>query len=289
MMGGIKMNQAKNRIKKDNYAFLLKGLLIFILISYFFLCPVKVDAALYPIEANPYFTSFQFTSFPSLTNQFDNFRLNIYGLNNFNTTNSLFNFNTNYNWNGFSQNYGLFNLNNSFGLYNTTNLYGMNSFNNLYNHFDFSISNRSYGLNTPQSYNISNFSFNNNPFTISPANNFSNLNGSIQDLQRFNLLFLTPTQNKDNDSEGQNDSGSQATNTEYNIPQPTTEGRYLAKLKPVTNCDDLLAQLKEDVIKEMEEQIDSYIESIVECGGCCNILVLPQQPAVCQIRMYTAH
>lgn len=263
------MNHKKDGFKKDDYVFLLKLLTVYIMINCLFLCPVKSDAALFQTESNPYFTSFQFNSFPALSTQFDNFRINSYGLNNFNSTNNLLNFNTNYNWNGLSQNSGFFNLNNPFGLYNTTNRLVFNSFNNLYNHFDLSISGRSYSMNTTQFYNTGNFSINNNAFTTNPVNNLYNLNGSIQDLQRFNLLFLAPKQNTDNDSQAQNNRGSEE-KTEDNFTQSSTEGRYLAKLKPVTNCEDLLAKLKEEAINEMEKELDSYIETIIECGGCCN-------------------
>ncbi|MGA1865485.1 MAG: beta-propeller domain-containing protein [bacterium] len=263
------MNHIKDGFKKDDYVFLLKVLSVFITTSCLFLCPVKSDAALFQTESNPYFTSFQFNSFPALSNQFDNFRINSYGLNNFNSTKSLLNFNTNYNWNGLSQNNGFFNLNNSFGLHNTTNRLVINSFNNLYNHFDLSIPGRSYSFNTVQFYNTGNFSFNSNAFTANPVNNLYNLNGSVQDLQRFNLLFLAPEQNKDNDSQVQNNREGQE-NTEDNFTRSLPGGSYLAKLKPVTNCGDLLAKLKEEAINKMEEEIDSYIKTVIECGGCCN-------------------
>ncbi|MGA1840066.1 MAG: beta-propeller domain-containing protein [bacterium] len=263
------MNYIKDGFNINAYVFLLKALIVFIMISCLFLCPVKSDAALFSIESNPYFTNFQFNSFPALSNQFDNSSINSYGLNNFNTTNSLLNFNKNHNWNGLNQNNGFFNLYNSFGLFNTNNRLVINSFNKLYNHFDLSIPGRSYSMNTIQLYNTDNFSFNSNAFTSNPLNNLYNPNGSVQDLQRFNLLFLAPKQNKDNDSQAQTNREGEE-NKEDDFTQSSPGGSYLAKLKPVTNCEDLLAKLKEEAINEMEEEIDSYIETVIECGGCCN-------------------
>jgi uncharacterized secreted protein with C-terminal beta-propeller domain len=53
------------------------------------------------------------------------------------------------------------------------------------------------------------------------------------------------------------------------IVEPTSEGRRLAALKRVEDCDELLSRLKEAAIKDMEEKIDSYIAGIIACGGCC--------------------
>jgi len=81
------------------------------------------------------------------------------------------------------------------------------------------------------------------------------------------LQFVTHTQNGD-----VNGAGGQ---TESNIAQPTTRGRTLAALTPVTNCDDLLAQLKGVAIQEMEDQIDLNIEKVISCEGCCHSYYYP--------------
>jgi len=54
------------------------------------------------------------------------------------------------------------------------------------------------------------------------------------------------------------------------ILNPTSAGRRLAALAPVENCDELLASFKAVAIKNMEDRIDSYIDEVNACGGCCS-------------------
>lgn len=53
------------------------------------------------------------------------------------------------------------------------------------------------------------------------------------------------------------------------IVGPTSEGRRLAALTPLDNCDELLAHLKNIAIEDMEEKIGSNMAETIKCGGCC--------------------
>lgn len=179
-----------------------------------------------------------------------------YGLCNFGFNNNFFNFNQDYNRFVSPINYGLFTGNQLFNSYNTNNMYQFNTLNNQFNFFS---PKRTSDFYSPQPYNF-NYSFqNSNTITPSP----------IYDLSVFNTWGnIAPLRSGTQTKNENNNSGSGGT-TIFSFNQPTTRGKDLAALTPVTNCDELLAHLKEEAIQEMEQKINENIEKVIGCGGCC--------------------